>query len=153
MGERTYRVKKAEKQCTLGEETFQGSMPSYCIIFPELTDVSEVLSYVQEESLKTSGMKPEWIRRITSLRYRIGLDMEGKEEDCKEVRKVIKERIGSEFGTFDTEHGIITESKEDSKASFFEFIRSIVLYRYLSGGTVPYGNRIDHLLQTDIRRV
>ena len=46
--------------------------------------------------------------------------MEGEEEDCKEVRKVIKERIGSEFGTFDTEHDIITESKEDSKASFFE---------------------------------
>ncbi len=120
LGERTYRVKKAEKQCTLGEETFQGSMPSYCVILPELTDVSEVLSYVQEESLKTSKMSPEWIRRITSLRYRIGLDMEGEEEDCKEVRKVIKERIGSEFGTFDTEHDIITESKEDSKASFFE---------------------------------
>lgn len=120
LGEHTYRVKKAEKQCTLGEETFQGSMPSYCIILPELSDVSEILTYVQEESLKTSGMKPEWIRRITSLRYRIGLDMEGDEEDCKEARKVIKERIGSEFGTFDTENDIITESKEDSKASFFE---------------------------------
>ena len=120
LGEHTYRVKKAEKQCALGEETFQGSMPSYCVILPELSDVSEILTYVQEESLKTSGMKPEWIRRITSLRYRIGLDMEGDEEDCKEARKVIKERIGSEFGTFDTEHDIITESREDSKASFFE---------------------------------
>lgn len=120
LGEHTYRVKKAGKECTLGEETFQGSMPSYCVILPKLSDVSEILTYVQEESLKTSKMSPEWIRRITSLRYRIGLDMEGDEEDCKEVRKVIKERIGSEFGTFDTEHDIITESREDSKASFFE---------------------------------
>lgn len=120
LGEHTYRVKKAGKECTLGEETFQGSMPSYCVILPELSDVSEILAYVQEESLKTSKMSPEWIRRITSLRYRIGLDMEGDEEDCKEARKVIKERIGSEFGTFDTEHDIIIESREDSKASFFE---------------------------------
>lgn len=120
LGEHTYRVKKAGKECTLGEETFQGSMPSYCVILPELSDVSEILAYVQEESLKTSKMRPEWIRRITSLRYRIGLDMEGDEEDCKEARKVIKERIGSEFGTFDTEHDIIIESREDSKASFFE---------------------------------
>lgn len=120
LGEKTYRVKKAGKDCTLGEETFQGSMPSYCIILPKLSDVSEILTYVQEESLKTSKMQPEWIRYITNLRYRIGLDMEGSKEACKEARDGIKARIDSEFGTFDMENDISTESKEDSRESFFE---------------------------------
>ena len=44
LGEHTYRVKKAGKECTLGEETFQGSMPSYCVILPKLSYVSEILT-------------------------------------------------------------------------------------------------------------
>ncbi|WP_334296661.1 ABC transporter permease [Sporofaciens musculi] len=109
IGEQTYQVTKELDNMKIAPKDEQRMVDGYYIIVSDAEQIGEILRRNYEDS----DMQPDWVEQMAALDYRLTFDLEGKEEDCLNVMKVMKDRIEREV------HSGFCEGRELSREEFY----------------------------------